>query len=81
MGGRYRQRQLVLDGQRTEAALRDLRKAVELNPKNGEAWLWLGITLRKANRNAEAHQALEKAVALSPARVWAQQQLQKTPAK
>jgi tetratricopeptide (TPR) repeat protein len=64
-----------------EAAIKDLQKAVELDPKNADAYLWLGIALRKVNRNADAHAALAKAVQLNPARVWAKQQLEKTPAK
>lgn len=60
-------------------ALNDIRKAIQLNPKNADAWLWLGIALRKANRNGEARQAITKAVQLNPARVWAKQQLDKTP--
>jgi tetratricopeptide (TPR) repeat protein len=64
-----------------EPAMRDFRKAIELNPKLAEAHLWLGIALREANRNAEAREALKKAVDLNPRRVWARQQLAKTPAK
>jgi len=33
------------------------------------------------NRNAEAHQAIAKAVQLSPDWIWAKEQLQKTPAQ
>lgn len=64
-----------------EPALKDIRKALDLDPKLAEGWLWMGVVLRKANRNAEAKQALTKAVALNPARVWAKQQLEKTPVK
>lgn len=64
-----------------DPAIRDFRKAIELNPRLAEAHMWLGIALRKANRNAEAHAALRKAVELNPSRVWAKQQLEKTPAK
>jgi len=62
-----------------EAALNDLRRAIELNPKSDQAHLWMGIALRKANRNGEARQALLQAVKLNPLRVWARQQLDKTP--
>ncbi|MBI3664834.1 MAG: tetratricopeptide repeat protein [Acidobacteria bacterium] len=65
----------------TEAALADLRKAIELNPKSDQAHLWLGIVLRKGNRNREAREALAEALRLNPQRVWAQQQLAKTPAQ
>jgi Flp pilus assembly protein TadD len=64
-----------------ETALADFRKAVELDPRNAEAHLWLGLGLRKLNRNAEARAALAKAVTLAPNRIWAKQELDKTPAK
>jgi tetratricopeptide (TPR) repeat protein len=59
----------------------DFRKAIELDPKNAEAYLWLGLSLRKDNREAEARQAFTKSLALNPNRFWTQQQLAKTPAK
>ena len=64
-----------------DLAIKDFQKAIEIDPKSGDAYLWLGIALRKQNRNAEAHTALEKAVELNPNRIWAKQQLDKTPAK
>ena len=64
-----------------EAALEDLRKAIKLNPKSDQAYLWLGIVLRKANRNREAREALAQALKLNPRRIWAKQQLDKTPAQ
>jgi tetratricopeptide (TPR) repeat protein len=39
-----------------------LRKAVEINPRSGEAWLELGKTLHALKRDAEAVNALEHAV-------------------
>jgi tetratricopeptide (TPR) repeat protein len=62
-------------------AVADFRKAIELDANNAEAWLWLGIALRKQNRDADARQAFAKALELDPNRVWARQQLDKTPAK
>jgi Flp pilus assembly protein TadD len=62
-----------------ETAIADFRKAIDLDPNNAEAWLWLGISLRKENKNAEARKALQKALALNPNRVWVKQQLEKTP--
>ncbi|MCX6628195.1 MAG: tetratricopeptide repeat protein [Candidatus Solibacter sp.] len=59
----------------------DFQKAIEIDPKNAEAWLWLGIGLRKENRDAEARQAFAKSLELNPNRAWAKQQLEKTPAK
>ena len=65
----------------TDAAIKDFQKAIELDPRSAQAHLWLGLALRKANRNAEARKELQKAVDLDPARAWAKQQLAKTPEK
>lgn len=62
-------------------AVEDMKKAIALDAKNAEAHMWLGVALRKLNRNAEARSALETAVKLNPRRVWAKQQLEKTPPK
>ncbi len=62
-----------------DTALADFQKAVQLNPRSAEAYVWLGVALRKANRAPEARKAFEKAVELDPNRVWARQQLDKTP--
>jgi len=64
-----------------DQALKDLQKATQLDAKNADAWLWQGIVLRKLNRDAEARKAFEKSLALDSARVWAKQQLDKTPLK
>jgi tetratricopeptide (TPR) repeat protein len=64
-----------------DLAIKDFEKAIQLSPKSSEAYLWMGVALRKANRNAEAHKAFAKAVELNPKRVWAKQQLEKTPAQ
>jgi superkiller protein 3 len=63
----------------TQLASADLRKAVELDPKNADAWLWLGLTLRKEQKNAEARKAFEQSLKLNPDRIWTKQQLEKTP--
>lgn len=63
------------------AAIPDFQKAIQLDPKNAEAYLWLGISLRQSNKDAEARQALAKSLELAPKRVWTKQQLDKTPAK
>jgi tetratricopeptide (TPR) repeat protein len=63
-----------------DIALKDFNKALALDPKLSEAYLWKGVTLRKANRNAEARQALQKALEINPQRMWTKQQLEKTPA-
>jgi Tfp pilus assembly protein PilF len=62
-------------------ATSDFRKALELDPKNGEAYLWLGVSLRKENKDAEARQAFQKSLELNPNRLWAKQLLEKIPAK
>ena len=64
-----------------DLAIRDFQRAVQLDPKSAEAYLWLGIALRKAGRNAEARAALQKSLDLNPNRAWAKKQLDKTPAK
>jgi Flp pilus assembly protein TadD len=64
-----------------DIALKDIDKAIELSGTYAEAHLWRGIALRKLGRNAEAHASIEKSLKLNPARVWAKQQLEKTPAK
>ena len=64
-----------------DQALRDLQKATQLDARNTDAWLWQGIVLRKLNRNAEARKAFEKSLALDSTRVWAKEQLEKTPPK
>jgi tetratricopeptide (TPR) repeat protein len=65
----------------TDKALADIDKALSLDPKSADAYLWKGIILRKANRNSEARQAFTSALNLAPDRVWAKQQLDKTPAQ
>lgn len=62
-----------------DLAIKDFRKAIELNPKNADAWLWLGVALRRSNQPAEAQKAFAKSLEINPNRVWARQQLEKTP--
>ena len=64
-----------------ELAIQDFQKAISLDAKSSDAQLWLGLALRKLNRNEEARHAFQKAVELNPARVWAKEQLDKTPLK
>ncbi|HTB11039.1 MAG TPA: tetratricopeptide repeat protein [Bryobacteraceae bacterium] len=64
-----------------ELAIKDFLKAIELDAQNAEAQLWLGLALRKENKNPDARKAFQKAIELNPARVWAKQQLDKTPAQ
>ena len=62
-------------------AIADFQKAIALDPGNAEAYLWLALSLRKENRNAEARQAFAKSLELNPNRIWAKEQLDKTPVK
>ncbi len=62
-------------------AIKDFKQAINLDPKNADAYLWTGIALRKLHRNAEAREAFQKALQYAPARVWAKAQLDKTPAQ
>jgi tetratricopeptide (TPR) repeat protein len=64
-----------------DLAVKDFLKAIELDPQSSEAQLWLGLALRKQNKNPDARKAFQKAIELNPARVWAKQQLDKTPAQ
>lgn len=62
-----------------DLAIKDFHKAIELNPKNADAWLWLGVALRRSNQLAEAQKAFERSLQINPNRVWAKEQLEKTP--
>ena len=62
-----------------DLAIKDFRRAIELNPKNADAWLWLGVALRRSNQTAEAQKAFAQSLEINPNRVWARQQLDKTP--
>ena len=62
-----------------ENAIRDFRQAIALDPKSADAYLWIGIALKKEHQNAKAREALEKSLQIDPDRVWAKQELDKTP--
>ena len=64
-----------------DLAIKDFQKAIELDPQSSEAHLWLGLAFRKAQRNAEARKEFQKSIDTNPARVWAKQQIEKTPAQ
>jgi tetratricopeptide (TPR) repeat protein len=49
-----------------DLAIADFRRAIELDPKRAESYLWLGLSLRKENKNAEARQAFQKGLELAP---------------
>jgi tetratricopeptide (TPR) repeat protein len=63
-----------------DLAIKDFQKAIELNAKNADAYLWLGVALRKVNQPEEARKAISKSLELNPNRLWAKQQFDKTPA-
>ena len=64
-----------------DLAMKDFEKAAELDRKLAEAHLWMGVALRKSNRNADARKEFQKGLELDPSRVWAKEQLEKTPAQ
>lgn len=64
-----------------ENAIRDFKQAIALDPKSADAWLWMGIALKKQQHNAEAREAFGKSLQLDPDRIWTKDQLAKTPAQ
>lgn len=62
-----------------ELAIKDFDKAISLDPKLADAYLWKGVALRKLNKDSEARQDFERALQLDPHRIWAKEQLDKTP--
>lgn len=60
-------------------AIKDFRQALALDPKNAEAYLWMGISMRKLHQNAQAREAFAKSLQLDPNRAWTKAQLDKTP--
>jgi tetratricopeptide (TPR) repeat protein len=63
-----------------DKAIGDFDKAAALDPKSADIQVWRGIALRKLNRAGEARAAFERSLKLNPARKWAKEQLEKTPA-
>src|SRR6266851_776821 len=43
-----------------DLAIKDFQKAIELDPRAADAYLWLGISLRKSGHNADARKAFQK---------------------
>jgi len=64
-----------------DVAIKDLQEALRLDPKNADAHLWMGMTLKKKQQNAQAREEFQKALQISPDRIWTKQQLEKTPAQ
>lgn len=64
-----------------ELAAKNFNEAIALDAKSADTYLWLGLTLRKLHKNPEARQAFSKSIELNPHRIWAKDQLEKTPAQ
>jgi tetratricopeptide (TPR) repeat protein len=64
-----------------DLAAKNFNEAIALDPKSADAYLWLGLTFRKLHKNPEARQAFAKSLELNPHRIWAKDQLEKTPAQ
>src|SRR5262249_56660941 len=62
-----------------DVAIKDFQKAIELNPKSDEAYLWLGLAMRKAKRKAETRAAFSKLLGLNPHKGLTQQRIEETP--
>ena len=62
-------------------AVKDYQRALQLDPKCADAYLWMGVALAKQGQNKAARDAFSKALQLEPDRKWAKQQLDKTPAQ
>jgi tetratricopeptide (TPR) repeat protein len=68
-------------GGRMDTAIADFRKAIDLDPNLAEAYVWLGLALRKEHHNTDARLAFSRALELDPQRIWAKEQLDKTPSQ
>lgn len=64
-----------------DLAVKNFNEAIALDSKCADAYMWLGISLRKMHKNAEARVAFAKSVELNPRRQWTKEQLEKTPAQ
>jgi len=62
-----------------ENAIKDYRKAISLDPKSYEAYLWMGVALKKDHQDKEARDAFQKSLELNPDHLWTKQQLAGVP--
>jgi len=60
-------------------AIKDYKQAIALDPRNAEAYLWLGVAYAKQHQDAQAREAFTKSLKLDPDRVWTKEQLAKLP--
>lgn len=49
-----------------ERAANHFRRALQYDPENAEAWLWLGLALKAQKKNAEAKKAFETVLRFDP---------------
>jgi len=54
-------------------AIPDFRKAIEIDPKNAEAWIYLGVGLRNDRRRTKPVRLSTRALQLNPDRFWVRQ--------
>ncbi len=62
-------------GGRYDEALAHLKKVVERNPKNADAWNYIGFSERKLGKFPDALSAYEKALAINPGHLGANEYL------
>jgi len=62
-----------------DAAIPDFRKAIEIDPANAEAWVYLGVALRTGKKEDDARRAFNRALELNPNRFWVRELLVKRP--
>jgi tetratricopeptide (TPR) repeat protein len=60
-------------------AIKDYKQAIALDPRNAEAYLWLGVAYAKQHQTREAREAFTKSIQLDPERLWTKEQLAKLP--
>jgi tetratricopeptide (TPR) repeat protein len=59
------------------SAIPDFRRAIDMDAKNTDAWIYLGVALRTEKNEDEARKAFNKALELDPDRFWVKQLLAK----
>jgi tetratricopeptide (TPR) repeat protein len=72
---------LLSRGGGPDNAIRDFKRAISLDSKSADAYLWMGLALKKEHQNARPRQALTKSLELDPERMWTKDHFEKTPAQ